>query len=307
MLEVDDELFGGVGVGVEVMPRRLWLLGETHAAVGVQGTGGDVGRPVEALGGARYAVADTWLVQAGIGAGIGHGYGTPAVRGIVSMAYAPQPPPVLRPVTPPPAVAEPEPAPEPPPRVDTDGDGLFDDEDECPTEIEDVDGFQDDDGCPDPDNDGDRIADVDDKCPLEAEVINGVDDADGCPDEGLLAVVDSRIVLDERVLFDTNRARVKRRGRKVLKVIAVLWREHPEWDHMVIEGHTDHRGPDDYNLRLSERRARRVRERLIQYGVPADKLEFVGYGRTRPRVEGRGEEALQANRRVEFVIFEKAP
>ncbi|HUH04193.1 MAG TPA: OmpA family protein [Kofleriaceae bacterium] len=69
-----------------------------------------------------------------------------------------------------------------PARVDTDGDGLYDDEDECPDEAEDMDGFQDEDGCPDPDNDGDGIPDANDKCPDEAESMNGIDDTDGCPE-----------------------------------------------------------------------------------------------------------------------------
>ena len=65
---------------------------------------------------------------------------------------------------------------------DSDGDGIPDDEDKCPNEPEDKDGFQDDDGCPDPDNDGDGIPDAQDKCPNEPEDKDGFQDADGCPD-----------------------------------------------------------------------------------------------------------------------------
>jgi len=65
---------------------------------------------------------------------------------------------------------------------DTDGDGIIDKIDKCPTEPEDIDGFQDDDGCPDLDNDADGIPDVTDKCPNEAEDIDGDRDDDGCPD-----------------------------------------------------------------------------------------------------------------------------
>lgn len=68
---------------------------------------------------------------------------------------------------------------------DRDGDGTGDDYDQCPDEPEDLDGFADDDGCPDPDNDVDGIMDVDDLCPNEPENRNGVDDADGCPDKGI--------------------------------------------------------------------------------------------------------------------------
>jgi outer membrane protein OmpA-like peptidoglycan-associated protein len=66
---------------------------------------------------------------------------------------------------------------------DQDGDNINDDKDQCMTAPEDVDGFQDADGCPDPDNDGDGMADARDKCPNEPETKNGFQDADGCPDE----------------------------------------------------------------------------------------------------------------------------
>jgi OmpA-OmpF porin, OOP family len=72
--------------------------------------------------------------------------------------------------------------PRPPPPLDTDGDGIVDADDACVTEPEDLDGYRDDDGCPDPDNDGDGILDADDACPLEPEDLDGHDDADGCPD-----------------------------------------------------------------------------------------------------------------------------
>jgi outer membrane protein OmpA-like peptidoglycan-associated protein len=67
-------------------------------------------------------------------------------------------------------------------RNDRDGDGIPDSVDACPDEPEDKDGFQDEDGCPDPDNDGDGIPDAIDKCPNEPEDKDGFQDADGCPD-----------------------------------------------------------------------------------------------------------------------------
>ena len=67
--------------------------------------------------------------------------------------------------------------------LDGDGDGINDATDRCPTEAEDLDGFQDEDGCPDPDNDGDGVPDATDRCPTEAETKDGVDDEDGCPEK----------------------------------------------------------------------------------------------------------------------------
>ncbi|MEZ4399802.1 MAG: OmpA family protein [Kofleriaceae bacterium] len=68
------------------------------------------------------------------------------------------------------------------PEADNDGDGVPDASDQCPMDAEDADGFKDDDGCPDPDNDGDGLADAADKCPNEAEDADGFQDEDGCPD-----------------------------------------------------------------------------------------------------------------------------
>ena len=77
--------------------------------------------------------------------------------------------------------AEPETPPPPPP--DADGDGVIDADDKCVDEAEDVDMFEDEDGCPDPDNDGDGIEDAVDDCPSEAENKDGWADEDGCPEK----------------------------------------------------------------------------------------------------------------------------
>ena len=68
--------------------------------------------------------------------------------------------------------------------TDNDKDGIPDGKDKCPNEAEDKDGFEDDDGCPDPDNDKDGIADKDDKCPNEFGV-----PPDGCPKKYVNVVV----------------------------------------------------------------------------------------------------------------------
>lgn len=68
------------------------------------------------------------------------------------------------------------------PDYDNDNDGIPDSTDKCMNEPEDMDGFQDEDGCPDPDNDGDGIPDLDDQCPRVAEDFDGIEDKDGCPD-----------------------------------------------------------------------------------------------------------------------------
>jgi len=65
---------------------------------------------------------------------------------------------------------------------DADHDGVGNDVDKCPNEAEDMDGFEDEDGCPEPDNDGDGIADANDKCPNDLEDFDRFEDEDGCPE-----------------------------------------------------------------------------------------------------------------------------
>jgi outer membrane protein OmpA-like peptidoglycan-associated protein len=202
--------------------------------------------------------------------------------------------------------APPTPAAAPPAKVgDRDGDGIPDDVDKCPDEPEDMDGFEDEDGCPDPDNDKDGIPDVSDACPNEPETVNGFQDEDGCPDEAPIVVKEGRIRLTEHLLFDTNRARVRATGRPALAAVLNLWKQHPEWDHLIVAGHADRRGPDPFNDWLSRVRAERVRNVLIDMGFPEDKLWIAAYGRKQPRVEGTDEQADQENRRVEFIIVKK--
>ncbi len=149
-------------------------------------------------------------------------------------------------------------------------------------------------------DDGDRVVDHDVGC---------IDDATGCPAAEVVEQVspdvivrDDRIILDERVLFDVDRAHVKSRGRQILREIVWAWRSHGDWRHITIEGHTDVRGTDEYNQWLSDLRAERVKAQLVKLGCSPDDLTTIGFGRSRPRDPGHGDRANQRNRRVEFVI-----
>jgi len=191
-----------------------------------------------------------------------------------------------------------------PPR-DSDGDGVVDLDDLCPDE-----GVGDSAdprraGCPDGDTDGDGFANSIDDCPEDEETPNGFEDDDGCPDATPIQFVNERLVLDERVLFDYQKARVRSRARPVIAAIAAALRQHPEWTKIRIEGHTDSRGPRGINRALSERRARNVVRKLVDAGVDPDRLEYVGFGSKRPLDRGGDDEAFRRNRRVEFVVVER--
>jgi hypothetical protein len=113
--------------------------------------------PVELDIAGRFAIGGMWNVTVGGGRGFGSGLGAPDLRLFLAAGFNPD-------------------------YRDRDHDGVLDVNDKCPDQPEDRDGFQDQDGCPDPDNDGDTIPDDKDKCPNEAEDFDQFEDADGCPE-----------------------------------------------------------------------------------------------------------------------------
>jgi outer membrane protein OmpA-like peptidoglycan-associated protein len=190
------------------------------------------------------------------------------------------------------------------PEPDNDRDGVLDAADGCPNDPEDIDGFEDLDGCPDADNDKDGLLDAVDQCPNDAETVNGIEDEDGCPDKGLIELKDNRIVLEETVLFDFEKARVKSSARPILDAIVKLWKQHArDWTRVRIEGHADARGDAAFNTEISDRRARQVLKSLEDAGIPAAVMEAEGFGSSKLRDRGMTEQAHQRNRRVEFVVI----
>ena len=188
------------------------------------------------------------------------------------------------------------------PDPDNDKDGIPDVKDRCPNDAEDFDGFEDTDGCPDPDNDKDGIPDKEDLCPNEPETQNGYADEDGCPDEDQVRVVGQRIVLDDRVNFEQNNARIREVSFPLLERLSRLIKAHPEYVHIEVQGHTDQRGTAEYNRKLSEDRANSVLEFLVKQGVERSRLNAVGFGSEHLLVDKSNERALFLNRRVEFQI-----
>jgi outer membrane protein OmpA-like peptidoglycan-associated protein len=187
---------------------------------------------------------------------------------------------------------------------DNDGDGLADAADKCPNEPETMNKYEDEDGCPDifdDDKDKDGIPDDVDKCPDEPETVNGVEDDDGCPDKGLVEVKGGQILMGDRIFFDRNMARIKSQAKPTIDQLARLIKSHPEYKLIAIEGHADHSGNKAFNMKLSRRRAKRVWRYLVGKGVKPERLEILGYGESRPLLEGDPEERSM-NRRVEVVI-----
>ena len=188
------------------------------------------------------------------------------------------------------------------PDPDNDQDGIPDKMDQCPNDPEDKDGFEDQDGCPDPDNDHDGIPDVKDKCPNEPETFNGFEDEDGCPDKGSVIIQDNNIIILDKIQFAYNSAEILPASNKILDAVATTFNHHPEFTLVVVAGHADERGNDQYNLHLTQDRVNSVVRALIARGIEKSRLRSKGYGEFCPLDPGHNEKAWEQNRRVEFKI-----
>lgn len=116
------------------------------------------------------------------------------------------------------------------------------------------------------------------------------------PSEGEISV---RLTND--ILFDTNSSALRSASRTTLNELANNFRQYPD-NLLVVEGHTDSTGTDQYNQRLSEQRASSVADYLIDNGVRASAITVYGFGEARPKSSNDTAEGRQANRRVEIHI-----
>jgi OOP family OmpA-OmpF porin len=194
------------------------------------------------------------------------------------------------------------------PDPDNDRDGILDAQDNCPNEPEDIDGFEDNDGCPDPDNDKDGLLDNVDRCPNEPENYNGIEDEDGCPEVPKRVVISGgKINILDKIYFELAKAVIRPESYDILFQVAETLKQNPQITKVEIQGHTDNRGSETYNLDLSDRRVAAVRKFLIERGgIAADRLTSKGYGESMLIDQGNDEQAHAKNRRVEFVIMEEA-
>ncbi len=188
------------------------------------------------------------------------------------------------------------------PEPDNDLDGILDEADRCANDPEDPDGFQDTDGCPDLDNDGDSLTDVTDRCPNEP----GPREEQGCPRVYQdVEVTSTSIRIHQKIFFEFDRAAIRPVSFPILNTVSQVMRDFPDIT-IEIQGHTDSRGNDAYNERLSQQRADAVREYLVQQGIPANRMTSRGYGEARPIDSNRTSSGRAANRRVEFIRTDAA-
>ena len=162
----------GLGASYRILDA-VDLVGETYGTyLLADGATSKIKASNEAVGGLKIFVERNSYLMIGAGGRYTDGFEAANIRGFLGFVFEPS-------------------------IGDRDGDGIKDDLDKCPDDPEDFDGFQDEDGCPDPDNDNDGILDKNDRCPNEPEDFDGVEDADGCP-EGNDGDRDGDGILDSR-------------------------------------------------------------------------------------------------------------
>jgi OOP family OmpA-OmpF porin len=226
------------------------------------------------------------------------------------------------PAKPAPVVAPAVVAPAPPAPKDSDGDGVTDDLDKCPGTPKGV--KVDANGCP-LDSDGDGVPDYLDKCPdtpkgapvdakgcpLDSDGDGVFDYLDKCPGTPKGVIVDDKgceLKLTLHINFDFDKAEIKPEFKPELDKAAAFVRENSKAPYILLAGHTDNMGENDYNQKLSEQRAEAVRQALINdYGVDPAKLKARGYGEAQPVADNATEEGRYQNRRVEVICCAVLP
>lgn len=189
-------------------------------------------------------------------------------------------------------------------KSDRDRDGIFDDVDQCPNRREDMDDFEDADGCPELDNDLDGVIDGLDECQGKAETFNGFEDGDGCPDEVtddvrlLVGVISGlRFEAGSGVMDDDSVAELDR-------LVGVL-KARPSIK-VDLYGHADAREAEGEALEeLGQERADSVRQYFIEAGVGHGRITAFSRGDTEPFADNSTASGRRANRRVEIQIHER--
>jgi peptidoglycan-associated lipoprotein len=103
------------------------------------------------------------------------------------------------------------------------------------------------------------------------------------------------------IRFEYDQYRVLDRDRATLEGIAAWMTENPE-ARVLIEGHCDERGTNEYNMALGEQRALAARRYIVGLGIDSGRLTTISYGEERPAAFGSSEDAWSQNRRAHFSV-----
>jgi len=111
-----------------------------------------------------------------------------------------------------------------------------------------------------------------------------------------------KITFDSGILFDVNKSDLKPVAKTNLENLASILNKYED-TNILIEGHTDNTGSDEYNMQLSERRSQAVANYLATLNVDATRFTIMGYGESQPIATNETVEGRAQNRRVELAIM----
>ena len=109
----------------------------------------------------------------------------------------------------------------------------------------------------------------------------------------------------DRIHFDYDKSDIKAEWEKCLNNIAKYFSQHDDY-LLLIEGHCDERGTDEYNIALGERRSQATAQFLIQRGISPERIVTKSWGESKPLATGHDESSWKLNRRAEFFGVPKA-
>lgn len=125
------------------------------------------------------------------------------------------------------------------------------------------------------------------------------------PEQKRVEVRDNKIVINEKVQFEVNSAKIKSESHSLLDEVAKVIKENGQIKKIEVEGHASAEGDARKNQNLSDRRAKSVMKYLVGDGIDKGTLTAKGYGEDRPIADNETEEGRIKNRRVEFTIVEQ--
>jgi OmpA-OmpF porin, OOP family len=299
-LSVGTTIPFGLGASYAVVREEFDIVAELFGALPVEGSENYL--PLEAIAGAKFYLAQNSFLSFGGGVGFlpGEG-GNPDFRTFIGIVFEPK----VGSATITSIPNQPIDCPADPADydhfLDQDcpgnmlSDGLLDGDEPCVG-----------DDCPDGRGPDYEALDVEDPCPDAPAAYDGPLDEHGCPDRPSVIVTDTAIEILDKIHFEFDSARLRPDSFPILDQIAATMRSNPDITLIEIQGHTDERGRVEYNVDLSKRRARSVLEYLSEAGIAPSRLSSEGYGPNQPIDPRSNEEAWAKNRRVEFLILERA-
>jgi peptidoglycan-associated lipoprotein len=108
-------------------------------------------------------------------------------------------------------------------------------------------------------------------------------------------------LMSEDVYFDFDRSELTEDAKQLLTQVGEILNQEPRFT-ITVEGHTDARGTEDYNMTLGSARSTKVKEFLSAYGIASERMETISYGEEKPKQDGESEDAYAKNRRASFRV-----